>query len=124
MNESKILWSNALGQLLIVVGIYVTLLSKSIYGMIMVGIGIISLIFYYTAKTRESKSDEMIKLISGKSSHFSFIVIFITLIILSIYWVYFPTVINMKAALLILITILIISKILYQIFWYSSIKRK
>jgi len=116
---NKVLWFNGLGQLFLVVGVYLTLIFKNITGLIILGLGLISILLYYLLKGKAILSDEMIDALSYKSNRFSLTAVLIAMVLLIITLVYIP--ISATNILLIIFSVFIISVIASNVYLFYNL---
>ena len=117
------LWIHGTAQFILVTGLYILLLANKLAGQIFIATSLILFGVYYFVNKGKISNDEMLKTISGVASDFAFIIILLSFIILSMIWAYTPLLLNAKSVLLILFTLVIGSKILYQAYWYYKTTR-
>jgi len=118
---------------LILIWIYIVAAVYSVlYGnfflkeIIMTVAGIALLVNFLVRKRKygaQMKADEMIKRVSGISSDFAFITTIATISILSITLDDFPSLIDARGVLLLLLAVLVVSKVACQLY-YSNMRKE
>ena len=118
---------------LILIWIYIVAAVYSVlYGsffmkeIIMTVAGIALLVIFLVRKRKygaQMKADEMIKRISGISSDFAFITTIATISILSIMLDDYPSLIDARGVLLLLVAVLVVSKVACQLY-YSNMRKE
>lgn len=114
-----------LAPILLIGGFYSILYSDFFLGEIVSVVAIVLFVNYLIRKIKykdEVRADEMIKRISGISSDFAFVTTVVAIAILSIALHYYPALIDAKGVLVLLLTVIVVSKIACQLY-YIKIKR-
>ena len=111
-----------IAQICLVIGVYLTLLLKSTLGLLVLGVALVLFISYYHFKGKELTTDEMLKKVSGEASNFSFMMTLASIALLSVFSIRYPLFSDVDV-LLIVFTVLIISKMMHQAYWYFSAMR-
>jgi uncharacterized membrane protein len=118
MKDKKNIIIMIIAEVCLIVGAYVTIIQRSLLGIILLGLFVL-FIPYYIINRKNLMKDEMLRVISDKASGFSSIIIFAVIIILSLIVIKYPFISN-KIILFVMLTTMIASKILYQLYWFFS----
>ncbi|MBU1246301.1 MAG: hypothetical protein ABIJ20_00440 [Nanoarchaeota archaeon] len=122
MKGDKIFWFNGIGQLLLVIGVYLTLIFKNTVGLVLLGVSFVLFLLYYLLKGDTIVSDEMIDALSYKSNRFALTAVVITIVLLTVASLYLTmTAINV---LMIIFSVFIISTIACQVYLFLGLGKK